>query len=189
MELLPIGSEIELIHNHPPRFKGDINKFSPQSTNFLLNSLQVRAAASDSSSWLAPLAGAPAASQSITQLLASRGVSPGEVEQALLGFTASGYGYPVETPAPYFYRFVQLSIGPLHRLKAGYQDLLERMAARAGAVTCHKGVQEVVRSKGDGVKIVFEGGEERTFDKAIVTGATWMGAAPPQGWCVPSVSK
>ncbi|GAQ79335.1 AMP-dependent synthetase and ligase family protein [Klebsormidium nitens] len=137
--------------------------------------------AADSSSWLAPLKGAPAASQSITQLLASKGVSPGELEQALLGFTASGYGYPVEAPAPYFYRFVQFSIGPLQRLKAGYQDLLERMAASVGSVTCHKGVREVVRSEGEGVKVVFEGGEQRTFDKAIVTGSAWMGAAPPEG--------
>ena len=126
--------------------------------------------------------GAPAASQSIAQLLVSRGVSPEEVGQALLGYTASGYGYPVDTPAPYFFRYFQISNGPLQRLKAGYQDLLERMAARVGGVACRTGVREVVRSAEGSVKVVFEGGEERAFDKAIVTGSAWMGAAPPQGW-------
>lgn len=126
--------------------------------------------------------GSPTASQTINQLLTSRGVCPGEVEQALLSYTASGYGYPVNTPAPYFFRYLQVFTGPVQRLKAGYQDLLERMAAHVGGVTCRTGVQEVVRSEGGGVRVLFEGGEERTFDKAIVTGSAWMGTSPSQGW-------
>lgn len=123
----------------------------------------------------------PEAARSISDFLSSLNIAPEEVEVALRVFTASGYGFPGQTPAVYFHQFLQIFLGEPPRLKSGYQNLMELMAANLRSVRCGVRVQEVVRRPGSAPKVVFEGGWEEEFDKVIVTGGAWLAAGLPQG--------